>query len=136
MTLLVNKKFLMKYYLIRMSMQLNDEVVAKIIKYLEEDDSIFLESSYVRSLMNSAIIKAGGVRQLCKILGYSGFSRSWSIRQIRYGKQGLPYSRLFKLAEFLNIKPKNILKYVVRIYVWRKGKLAPEEFLRQRSRRF
>lgn len=116
-------------------MHLNNGLVAKLLKYLEEGDSIFLDEPYLKNLIDSGIAKAGSMRQLGKILGYSGFSKSWSIKQIRDGKQGILYRRLSKLAEFLNMKPEIILKHTLHIYSWQRRRLSPKEFLKQRTKR-
>ena len=77
--------------------------------------------------MNSAIEKAGSMRQLGRIMGYSGPSPNWSIKQIRAGKQGIPYFRVLKLADFLNVHPNDILRNTAKIRIGRRL-VSPTEF--------
>lgn len=96
-------------------MQLNDDAVKKLIKHLKGYDSIFLEEPYVKELIILGIKKAGSMHQLGKILGYTCNAPNWPIKQIRDGKQGIPYFRLLRLAHFLQEDPADILRHAVRL---------------------
>jgi hypothetical protein len=74
--------------------------------------SIFLEDNFRKQLIEGAIKKAGSMRQLGRIMGYSGNSPNWSIKQILYGNQGIPLHRMQKLCAFIGISWKDVEKNV------------------------
>jgi len=53
--------------------------------------------------------------ELGRILGYTGDSPNWNIKQIRSGKQGFPLFRLKFLCDFLNINLDELNKYIVQV---------------------
>ena len=103
--------------LIAITMQLSDDIMSNMTRNLQKYDSIFLRGSYVRKLIDSAIEKAGSMRHLGRIMGYSGPSPNWSIKRIKAGKQGIPYFRLIKLADFLNVHPNDILRNTAKMRI-------------------
>lgn len=113
--------------LIAIVMQLSDDIVNKMTRNLQKYDLIYLQGSYVRELIDSAIEKAGSMRHLGRIMGYFGPSPNWSIKRIRAGKQGIPYFKILKLADFLNLHPNDILKHTAKIRI-RRRLVSPTEF--------
>ena len=85
------------------------------IQKLPRNASIFLEDTFRRQLIERAIKKAESMRQLGRVMGYSGGSPNWSIKQIRQGNQGIPVFRLERLCEFMNVSFADIEKNVKRI---------------------
>lgn len=73
------------------------------LQNLSKNASILLEDEFRKRLIEEAIRKAGSMRQLGKIMGYTGNAPNWSIKQILQGNQGIPLSRLEKLCSFMNL---------------------------------
>jgi len=82
------------------------------LQKLSRTASIILEDSFRRSILKQAIKKAGSMRQLGKIMGYSSNSPNWSIKQILEGKQGIPLHRLEKLCTFMGLSLADIKKNI------------------------
>jgi DNA-binding Xre family transcriptional regulator len=85
------------------------------IDKLSRTTHIFLNDSFRAALIKEAIEKAGSMRQLGRIMGYTGPSPNWSIKRIAEGKQGIPLSKLERLCTFMGISLKDIeneMKYI------------------------
>jgi len=80
-----------------------------------ENASIFLDDKFRGLLIRRGIKKSGSMRQLGRVMGYTGNAPNWSIKQILYGKQGIALFRLKKLCYFLDLNLKDIEKHVVRM---------------------
>ena len=79
---------------------------------LSKKGSIFLEDKFRIQLIARAINKAGSMRQLGRVMGYSANSPNWSIKQILQGNQGIPLFRLERLCKFMRISFADIEKNV------------------------
>jgi DNA-binding Xre family transcriptional regulator len=47
-------------------------------------------------------------------MGYTSEAPNWSIKQILYGKQGIPLFRLEKLCKFMSVSLVDIERYIVK----------------------
>ena len=80
------------------------ELAQKIeIKKLPENAFILLRDKFRRQLIEEAIKKAGSMRQLGIVMGYTSNAPNWSIKQILRGNQGIPLFRLKRLCDFMKI---------------------------------
>lgn len=52
--------------------------------------------------------KAGSLHQLGRILGYTGNAPNWNVKNILYGRQGIPLHRLKRLCDFLGMSPDDL----------------------------
>jgi DNA-binding Xre family transcriptional regulator len=84
------------------------------INKLPRNASIFLNDSFRVAFIKKAIEKAGSMRQLGRIMGYTSEAPNWSIKQILYGKQGIPLFRLEKLCKFMSVSLIDIESYIVK----------------------
>jgi hypothetical protein len=82
------------------------------IDKLPRSTRIFLNDTFRVTFIKEAIEKAGSMRQLGRIMGYTGPSPNWSIKQIVEGKQGIPIRKLERLCIFMGISPKEIEKEI------------------------
>lgn len=82
------------------------------LQKLSKNSSVFLEDAFRKQLIEKAIKKAGSMRQLGRVMGYSASSPNWSIKQIIKGNQGIPFFRLEKLCDFLKISLEEIKKNI------------------------
>jgi DNA-binding Xre family transcriptional regulator len=85
------------------------------LEKLSKDTSILLKEEFRIELIKRGIKKAGSMRQLGRIMGYTGEAPNWSIKQILQGKQGIPLFRLERLCKFMNISLTDIEKYIEKI---------------------
>ena len=85
------------------------------LQKLSKTASIFLEDELRKRLIEGAIKKAGSMRQLGRIMGYTSMSPNWSIKQILRGNQGIPLFRLEKLCEFMKLSLVDIEKKIKKI---------------------
>lgn len=85
------------------------------LKKLSGKVSISLEDKFRKRLIEAAIKKAGSMRQLGRVMGYSAGSPNWSIKQILHGNQGIPLFRLERLCEFMKMSFEDIEKNIKRI---------------------
>jgi len=65
--------------------------------------SVLLEDDFRKRFIQDAIEKAGSLCELGRILGYTGKASNWNVKQILYGKQGIPLFRLKRLCQFMNL---------------------------------
>jgi DNA-binding Xre family transcriptional regulator len=84
------------------------------LEKLSKDASILLKEEFRRELIERGIEKAGSMRQLGRVMGYTGDAPNWHIKQILQGKRGIPLFRLERLCKFMNISLADIEKYVDR----------------------
>lgn len=73
---------------------------------------IMLEDAFRKHLLEEAINKAGSLRELGRVMGYTGNASNWNVKQILYGQQGIPLFRLERLCKFMNISLTNIEKHI------------------------
>jgi hypothetical protein len=73
------------------------------INKLPRNARIFLNDSFRVTFIKKAIEKAGSMRRLGRIMGYTGNAPNWSIKQIAEGKQGIPLSKLERLCNFMGV---------------------------------
>lgn len=90
---------------------INDVSLNKFSKYA----LVILEDGFRKRFIEDAIRKAGSMRELGRIMGYTGKASNWNVKQILYGKQGIPLFRLERLCEFMNISFVDVKKYVKEI---------------------
>ena len=76
---------------------------------------IILDEEYRKSLIQEGIRKGGSMRQLGRIMGYTSSSPNWSIKLILSGKQGIPFHRLKRLCQFLNVPLTEVLNHIIEI---------------------
>jgi hypothetical protein len=84
------------------------------IDKLPKSTRIFLNDTFRVTFIKEAIEKAGSMRQLGRIMGYTGNSPNWNIKRILDGKQGVPLFRLQRVCEFMNIPLTDIEKFFVK----------------------
>ena len=84
-------------------------------KEIPNSASIILGDDYRKFMIEKGIKKAGSMRQLGRVMGYRGNAPNWSIKQILWGKQGIPFYRLKRLCEFLNITLDDVEKHVIQV---------------------
>jgi len=89
----------------------NDVDLSKLSRYA----SIVLENGFRKRFIEDAIKKAGSLRELGRIMGYTGKASNWNVKQILHGKQGIPLFRLERLCDFMNVPLADIQKHVVKI---------------------
>lgn len=77
--------------------------------------SIILEDQYREHIIKRAIEKAGSMYQLGRIMGYMGNAPNWNIKQILSGKQGIPFYRLKRLCDLLDINLDDVEKHIVQL---------------------
>lgn len=85
------------------------------LQKLSKNASILLEDKFRKRLIEKAIRKAGSMRQLGRVMGYSGNAPNWNIKQIHKGNQGIPFFRLERLCEFMNVPLVDIEENIKRI---------------------
>jgi DNA-binding Xre family transcriptional regulator len=86
--------------------------MSKIDK-LSRNTRVFLEDSFRVAFIKEAIKKAGSMRQLGRIMGYTSNAPNWSIKRILDGKQGIPLFRLQRLCEFMNVSLTDIKNFLL-----------------------
>jgi hypothetical protein len=82
------------------------------LQKLPMNASILLEDNFRKQLIEKAIKKAGSMRQLGRVMGYSGDAPNWNIKQIYQGNQGIPHFRLKRLCEFMKISFADVEKNI------------------------
>jgi len=95
------------------------QLMPKINK-LPRNACIYLNDSFRVTFIKKAIEKAGSMRQLGRIMGYTGNAPNWSIKQIAEGKQGIPLSKLERLCNFMGISLIDVEKEISDIKVSRR----------------
>ncbi|MEM2741926.1 MAG: hypothetical protein QXD95_07245 [Nitrososphaeria archaeon] len=71
-----------------------------------------MNDEFRKKLMKKALEKAGSMRQLGRIMGYTGVSPNWSIKQIIEGKQGIPIDKLERLCNYMGLSILDIKKEI------------------------
>ena len=82
---------------------------------VSENASIFLDNKFRELLIKKGIKKSGSMRRLGRVMGYPGVTPSWNVKQMLFGKQGIPFFRLKRLCDFLDLKLEDVEKHVVSV---------------------
>lgn len=78
----------------------------------QDEDKIWISSTFRVMLIKMGIEKAGSINQLGRELGYrSRVHPGWSVRQILVGKQPFPMERLRAFSDYLNYPLDDILRH-------------------------